>query len=1083
MRKTRKRSLSAAVIAFALSFGLAFSPLALNVKTAGAATQGFTNSTVAVSATNEALSGWQYYFYDPTHKKSTPKNGGFYYESDKMFLKAVADGHTGNGMLMERNEGTDEFVAYSYRFDVKANQTYKISAWVKTDCADNAKNKLTACIEKHTDSNFSAIGSVKEWTEYSFYHTTGASETSMVICLRTEGIGKFYIDDIAVKESTSYYNTDFFRMQSFSANSGESKSEDPTDMVPLTASQLSNESSDGDGKSLKLYDYQVFKTVFGRLPFNKNYTLSFKYKTVDAETSARLSIRMDNIGPDGARRYYVNTYDENNTMTSEALYLNATEWTEFKYNFSTKGGLTTQWLGIVPHDIGSGYYLIDELAITTYSANAFTGGTFDDDGYTNFEYVNSPAGEPTDGYTAVTADKLVDGENGKALKLDLNDYLRVNFGTLKFNETYRLNFKYKNAGEANATASIRMDHATVAGAQAWFAPNATGTSEWQQYSYLFTTNEFVAGDGKTYNSSISFVRIGITGGDGLLIDDLEIFVEDGGMQYIVNGSFSGAYFAEYVGYGGNLNFAKQPDGIYAMAAGNYSLDNTSGQRSYFRIPDTGLVSEQEYTLSFDYRSGANSGCLYYGGAQIAEWTGNTEAKWTHHTVTFTAASHGFLEMYGDGGIGFPTYYKNIQITDASGKTYLTNTTYKLPSSTEILGENVFAYGEFNGKIQNEWTGWTFENGGIYGLKFQDNNTDWKLNLFGTAEAAATAISDEIAVTANAIVVEQEFFQGEAKVTLIVGEKEIEATDDGVFVLPEGTTAVKVKYSASEYVAIKKIFIGSHVHGDDCSNVPVSNSEAIYEWSEDNKTCTATMLYICGAKSTVTETATAVITNNTATLYEKGTGLYTVTFEDNRFETQSKTAETEVRSPENVTLNVGETENGSVKLTVGDTAITEFPYTIMEKTEVTVTATAERGYKLVAITVNGVAIEGNTFTVDGAAVVSATFEKDPLFRSITAATAENGTVTVDVANAYDGETVTVTATAAEGYELDYITVNGETIEGNTFTVAGDATVSAVFKKLPEREVMEGCSSSAGFNGGFALILVAVALAFVLKAKRA
>ena len=1072
MRKTRKRSLSAAVIAFALSFGLAFSPVASNLKLAGAATQGFTNSAVAVSATNEALSGWQYYFYDPTHKKSTPKNGGFYYESDKMFLKAVADGHTGNGMLMERNEDTDEFVAYSYKFDVKANQTYKISAWVKTDCADNAKNKLTACIEKHTDSNFTAIGSVKEWTEYSFYHTTGASETSMVICLRAEGVGKFYIDDITVKESTSYYNTDFFRMQSFSATSGTS-GEQATDYVPLSTAQLSNDSSDGDGRSLRLNNNEGFKTVFGRLPDYRTYTLSFKYKTLNA-TDGKLSMRMDHMY-NSARQYYVQT----------GITVPTENWTEFSYEFASDNSATVcavSWLNFTFYGTGEGaQILIDELAITTYSSNAFTGGTFDDGGYTNFQYVNHN-GEPADGFTAVTADKLVDGENGKALKLELNDYLRVNFGTLKFNETYRLNFKYKNAGEANATTSIRMDCVTTAGVRAYYADAANGTSEWQQYSYLFTTNKFVDG-GNTWNPSVAFVQIGVTGGDGLLIDALEIVADDGGMQYIVNGSFSGAYFAEYVGYGGNLNFAKQPDGTYVMAAGNYSLDNTSGQRSYFRIPDTGLVSGQEYTLSFDYRSGSASGLWIYGGVEMPGWTGTTEAKWTHHTVTFTAANHGFIEMYGDAGAGFPTYYKNIQITDASGKTYLTNTTYKLPSSTEILGENVFAYGEFNGKIQNEWTGWTFENGGIYGLKFQDNNTDWKLNLFGTAEAAATAISDEIAVTANAIVVEQEFFQGEAKVTLIVGEKEIEATDDGVFVLPEGTTAVKIKYSASEYVAIKKIFIGSHVHGEDCANVPVSNSEAIYEWSEDNKTCTATMLYICGAKSTVTETATAVITNNTATLYEKGTGLYTVTFEDNRFATQSKTAETEVRSPENVTLSVGETENGSVKLTVGDTAITEFPYTIMEKTEVTVTATAARGYKLVSITVNGTAIEGNTFTVDGATVVSATFEKDPLFRSVTTATAENGSVTVDVANAYDGETVTGTATAAEGYELDYVTVNGEAIEGNTFVVNGDAVVSAVFKKLPEREVMEGCSSSAGFNGGFALILVAVALAFVLQAKRA
>lgn len=940
MRKTRKRSLSAAVIAFALSFGLAFSPLALNVKTAGAATQGFTNSAVAVSATNEALSGWQYYFYDPTHKKSTPKNGGFYYESDKMFLKAVADGHTGNGMLMERNEDTDEFVAYSYKFDVKANQTYKISAWVKTDCADNAKNKLTACIEKHTDSNFTAIGSVKEWTEYSFYHTTGASETSMVICLRAEGIGKFYIDDIAVKESTAIAKSaPFFSLLTIgNLDNGAADGWGRAGMATLTAANLSTDSSDGDGSSLELKDQDVLKAVFGKLVGGKRYNVSFKYKFLEAgRLDSKLQIRMDGYYTDGTDLYWLDAPRGEQNV-----------WTSFSQDFDVTGAAGTKTINYL-NLIARGHFLVDEFYITC---------------------------------------------------LDESDP----------------------------------------------------------------------------------------------------------MQYLPGGTFSGVYTAGYPVIGASSNFAKQKDGSYVYVAGNHSIGPDSGSRSYIDIDITHLEKGKTYTLSFEYRSGAGEGLVQLGNdwknhVALLGGFGYSAEAWTSKTVDFEAgktmadgreAEH--IEINGDSnggtfddagaltGQSYPLYIRNIQITDSDGNTYIANQSFAA-SSTEVLGENVFAYGEFNGKIQNEWTGWTFENGGIYGLKFQDNNTDWKLNLFGTAEAAATAISDEIAVTANAIVVEQEFFQGEAKVTLIVGEKEIEATDDGVFVLPEGTTAVKIKYSANSFVAIKKIFIGSHVHGDDCANVPVSNSEAIYEWSEDNKTCTATMLYICGAKSTVTETATAVITDNTATLYEKGTGLYTVTFEDNRFETQSKTAETEVRSPENVTLSVGETENGSVKLTVGDTAITEFPYTIMEKTEVTVTATAERGYKLVAITVNGVAIEGNTFTVDGAAVVSATFEKDPLFRSITSANAENGTVTVDVANAYDGETVTVTATAAEGYELDYITVNGETIEGNTFTVAGDATVSAVFKKLPEREVMEGCSSSAGFNGGFALILVAVALAFVLKAKRA
>ncbi|MBR6022968.1 MAG: RICIN domain-containing protein [Kiritimatiellae bacterium] len=57
---------------------------------------------------------------------------------------------------------------------------------------------------------------------------------------------------------------------------------------------------------------------------------------------------------------------------------------------------------------------------------------------------------------------------------------------------------------------------------------------------------------------------------------------------------------------------------------------------------------------------------------------------------------------------------------------------------------------------------------------------------------------------------------------------------------------------------------------------------------------------------------------------------------------------------------------------------------------------------------------------------------------------NGTVTVDVEAAAEGDTVTVTATPAAGYKLDKITVNGEAIGGNTFVMgAAAAEVSATF----------------------------------------
>ena len=429
MRKTRKRSLSAAVIAFALSFGLAFSPLALNVKTAGAAMQGFTNSAVAVSATNEALSGWQYYFYDPTHKKSTPKNGGFYYESDKMFLKAVADGHTGNGMLMERNEDTDEFVTYSYRFDVKANQTYKISAWVKTDCADNAKNKLTACIEKHTDSNFTAIGSVKEWTEYSFYHTTGASETSMVICLRTEGIGKFYIDDITVKESTAIAKSaPFYSLLTIgNLDNGAADGWGRAGMATLTAANLSTDSSDGDGSSLELKDQDVLKAVFGKLVGGKRYNVSFKYKFLEAgRLDSKLQIRMDGYYTDGTDLYWLDAPRGEQNV-----------WTSFSQDFDVTGAAGTKTINYL-NLIARGHFLVDEFYITCLDEadpmQYLPGGTFSGvytAGYPVIGASSNFAKQKDGSYVYVAGNHSIGPDSGS------RSYIDIDITHLEKGKTYR----------------------------------------------------------------------------------------------------------------------------------------------------------------------------------------------------------------------------------------------------------------------------------------------------------------------------------------------------------------------------------------------------------------------------------------------------------------------------------------------------------------------------------------------------------------------------------------------------------------------------------------------------------------------
>ncbi len=121
-------------------------------------------------------------------------------------------------------------------------------------------------------------------------------------------------------------------------------------------------------------------------------------------------------------------------------------------------------------------------------------------------------------------------------------------------------------------------------------------------------------------------------------------------------------------------------------------------------------------------------------------------------------------------------------------------------------------------------------------------------------------------------------------------------------------------------------------------------------------------------------------------------------------------------------------------------------------EITVTVTPDAGYSVLAIKVNGVAISGTTFTVDGNAHV--TIELLGTEYTITIDQAENGEITSEVSKSCAGETVTLTVSPSEGYNLANLEIKSDgkdvarVINGNivTFTMpAGNVTISATFEK--------------------------------------
>ena len=625
--------------------------------------KGFESEAVDIAGGNEALLGWQYYFYND--KDAAGNDRGFSYESENLHVLATEKGRTGNALHLKREKADGELVMYSYAFDVKAEQNYIIGAFVKSLCAQTANNKVTFKV-KEQGANGSVIGDEHavlnsvdgrrdKWTETTFSYKTSASAKTLILKICAEGVGDFYVDDITVKSSNAGVNSETYQMIGV-GNDG--KTEDPASMPVLSGVNLSSDSSDGDGKSLKLNHNDVYKTVFGILPHGKTYNLSFKYKNTSGGTADRMSIRLDNVTTEGKRDWYA-------APVNSTAGTPDTEWQTYNYEFTAVAGQTDiSWMGIASY----GGYLIDELSIT-------------------------------------------------------------------------------------------------------------GTDE----------------DGAT-------------------------------MQYIVNGSFSGAYLEGYT-YGGNYNVAKQTDETYVFASSAATKDDGTGARGYLKPDVSKLVAGTEYTLSFDYRSGGSqAGSVFYGNGwgdaeenlkDICTLTQATIASWTHKEVKFTAREGSHFEIYGDAGICWPTYFRNFSIKDAAGNEFIENKTLVAPDA--VLGENEFPYGTFEGNVNYVPQDWTFEGeGNIYGLVFDTRweagaKPDWKICLYGTEEVPASAISKEIAVSKRTLALGYKAYTGSVKVSALVGDTEIEADENGFIELPEGTESVRLRFTATEYAAFKKLFLGTHTH--------------------------------------------------------------------------------------------------------------------------------------------------------------------------------------------------------------------------------------------------------------------------------
>nr|WP_294368405.1 hypothetical protein [uncultured Ruminococcus sp.] len=152
---------------------------------------------------------------------------------------------------------------------------------------------------------------------------------------------------------------------------------------------------------------------------------------------------------------------------------------------------------------------------------------------------------------------------------------------------------------------------------------------------------------------------------------------------------------------------------------------------------------------------------------------------------------------------------------------------------------------------------------------------------------------------------------------------------------------------------------------------------------------------------------------------------------------------------NVTFSITG-ESGNVKL--NDEAVSnEAVKSLVLGSSYTITVTPDADSYTKTFTVDGKAVEGNTYTANISANIAVVveFAKKTLY-SVTTGTFDGGSVAIDPTNAYEGQKVTVTPTANDGYVLENITAKTNT-DQNTVELTKNSNGTYTFS-MPADDVV-------------------------------
>ena len=420
---------------------------------------------------------------------ATLDEGGAPIVTDYLDATAYKDASKGNSLKLYRRQAGGILKAYSTAFVASPNTSYKVEAFLRSDCLDDEENHLILeASEKKTDGSvvnstiFDMKGRQNGWKNVYGYFQTSTECSTVTLNVYARGYGDFFGNDVSVRGSPApnyFFNTMFT----------ETTEDQASGLMKLTSSWLSDDAFSGE-KSLHLNNAGI-KINLGNVPqiMNAKYKLRFRVKNTP-NASNRLSVRIDNFnGSTMERGWYAYIVP---TGVSHP------EWATYEFDFTlsnAKGNCALTWMQFFAYQE---WWMDDIEILDEQGFNYFVDGGFEAYDYSGFTYEGMVGcSKSSDGSLAFAGGNSGFGAVSSGSLHFSNEQLGLEIG-----KTYTLSYESRSGSSAGG----------VYNGVAYYN-NAQITNHGQSHDWEVVTGTFVAAENtdlrlqfSNFTSELSYLR-------------------------------------------------------------------------------------------------------------------------------------------------------------------------------------------------------------------------------------------------------------------------------------------------------------------------------------------------------------------------------------------------------------------------------------------------------------------------------------------------------------------------------------------------------------------------------------------------